>query len=242
MTNVAPAFQWAQSPNEILLNVKFSHKLDAPATLNVEATNVTILSNQLILQASDGRKKFNLQLELLHEIDANESRYDMASVGRMTFNLRKKISQTKWSRLLKNKNKKISNMHFWYEMQDKYDTELNMLKNASSFSSVDDEKTSKKSKSEVAEKQVNFKPDEDVDFKEDEAVGSQMKIIDDELKAAMKIINEGVKKKKADIELRAKEEKKKVDAEALTEREKLEAKIAGKKQALQVDKSSKSDL
>ena len=39
---VSPAFQWAQSPTEVFLNVKFSHKIDAPATLNVDATNVTI--------------------------------------------------------------------------------------------------------------------------------------------------------------------------------------------------------
>ena len=31
MPNVSPAFQWAQSSTEILLNVKFSHKIDAPA-------------------------------------------------------------------------------------------------------------------------------------------------------------------------------------------------------------------
>jgi hypothetical protein len=32
---VNPAFQWAQSPTDLFLNIKFAHKLDAPATLNV---------------------------------------------------------------------------------------------------------------------------------------------------------------------------------------------------------------
>ena len=53
MAVVSPAFQWAQSTTELFLNVKFSHKIDAPATLNVEATNVTILPNQLVLEATD---------------------------------------------------------------------------------------------------------------------------------------------------------------------------------------------
>ena len=30
---IAPAFQWAQSANEIFIGVKFAHKLDTPATV-----------------------------------------------------------------------------------------------------------------------------------------------------------------------------------------------------------------
>ena len=36
------AFQWAQGGNEVFINVKFSHKIDAPATLNVEPTKVSL--------------------------------------------------------------------------------------------------------------------------------------------------------------------------------------------------------
>lgn len=32
VASITPAFQWAQSPNEVFINVKFAHKLDAPAT------------------------------------------------------------------------------------------------------------------------------------------------------------------------------------------------------------------
>jgi hypothetical protein len=61
---IAPAFQWAQSTTEIFINVKFAHKLDAPATLNVEAETVNITEDGLILKATDGRKIFNLNLDL----------------------------------------------------------------------------------------------------------------------------------------------------------------------------------
>ena len=48
------AFQWCQSGDTLFLNVKFSHKLDAPATLNVETTKVEITEKKLILHASNG--------------------------------------------------------------------------------------------------------------------------------------------------------------------------------------------
>ena len=64
VSTIAPAFQWAQSPTEIFISVKFAHKLDAPATLNVEAETVNITETDLVLKATDGRKIFNLNVEL----------------------------------------------------------------------------------------------------------------------------------------------------------------------------------
>jgi hypothetical protein len=64
MSNINPAFQWAQSTTDVFLNVKFAHKLDAPATLNVEVQNVTLEAGSISLRATDGRKMFSLDLEL----------------------------------------------------------------------------------------------------------------------------------------------------------------------------------
>ena len=64
MSNINPAFQWAQSTTDVFLNVKFAHKLDAPATLNVDVQNITLLAESLSLRASDGRKLFSLDLDL----------------------------------------------------------------------------------------------------------------------------------------------------------------------------------
>jgi hypothetical protein len=72
MTSINCPFKWAQSPTEILLSVKFSHKIDAPATLNVVANNVTVLDNRLLLSASDGRKNFNLDIEFMHDVIPSE--------------------------------------------------------------------------------------------------------------------------------------------------------------------------
>jgi len=135
---VSPAFQWAQSTTDIMLNVKFSHKIDAPATLNVEATNITILSDKLSLEATDGRKIFKLELDFLKDILPDDSRYEMASVGRMTFTFKKAGSPSKWSRLLKQTDSKLtpSNMHKWFSMQEKYDAELTKLDDNTTSSNV----------------------------------------------------------------------------------------------------------
>lgn len=61
---ISPAYQWAQSPDEIFINVKFSHKIDAPATLNVETEEVKWTNDTLSLRASDGRKTFALDIGL----------------------------------------------------------------------------------------------------------------------------------------------------------------------------------
>ena len=61
---IAPAFQWAQSPNEIFISIKFAHKLDAPATLNVESQVIVMANKTLYVKASDGKKVFLLDMEL----------------------------------------------------------------------------------------------------------------------------------------------------------------------------------
>ena len=47
---ITPAFQWAQSPESLFLNIKFSHKLDAPATLDVVVDSVDFTSNSITLR------------------------------------------------------------------------------------------------------------------------------------------------------------------------------------------------
>ena len=47
---ITPAFQWAQSPDSLFLNVKFSHKLDAPATLDVSVDSVEFTATAIKLR------------------------------------------------------------------------------------------------------------------------------------------------------------------------------------------------
>jgi len=126
VSTISPAFQWAQSPTEIFINVKFAHKLDAPATLNVEAETVNITDTHLVLKATDGRKIFNLNVEFLRKVIPAESTWSMASVGRMTITLKKQTGPDNWPRLTKGK-KKPNNIHFWWELHEKHAKELEAL-------------------------------------------------------------------------------------------------------------------
>jgi len=115
---IGPAFEWAQSVNEIMLNVKFAHKLDAPATLGCKKEevniNTTYLSFQVACKAK--KKRFGLQLDLLRAVDPDSSSWSMASVGRATFTLKKKTPGP-WSRLLRSRSK-LPRMHRWWSMAE----------------------------------------------------------------------------------------------------------------------------
>ena len=129
LADISPAYQWAQSTEELFLSVKFAHKLDTPGTLNVEAKNVTLVEDRLELHASDGRKNFRLAMNFLKDVVPEESSWSMASVGRMSFTIRKKQpagKRTKWSRLLK-ESKRVPNQHFWLAMHERYVKELDKV-------------------------------------------------------------------------------------------------------------------
>ena len=124
MKIVHPAFQWAQSVNELFLNVKFSHKIDAPATLNVEPSNVSLSdTGYLYLDANDKKsKRFLLNVEFFGAIDNSSSTHQLASVGRMTFTIKKAIPGV-WKRLLKS-DKAVKYMYVWWDKQEQYNNEI----------------------------------------------------------------------------------------------------------------------
>ena len=121
---IPPAFEWAQSPDSIFLNIKFAHKLDTPATLGCEPIEPIYGTRSVLFKAEckDKRKTFTLNLGLFKEINHELSTWNMASVGRASITLRKLTNAT-WPRLLSNKNKP-GNMHVWWAMKEKYEKEL----------------------------------------------------------------------------------------------------------------------
>ena len=54
---ITPAFEWCQSASHIYINVKFAHKLDAPATLNVETEAVELGERRVRLAAASTKGK-----------------------------------------------------------------------------------------------------------------------------------------------------------------------------------------
>lgn len=143
-TAVSTAFQWAQRADAVLLNVKFSSRIDGPVTcLNVDNEQVSFTNETLLFEAV-GRQKpktFRLNLTFHGEIDPERSVWSFASVGRISFTIAKKTNET-WPKLLAGKIKP-KNMHTWYDRQVALDEEAKKEKEAA--------KKEAKKKAEAAE-------------------------------------------------------------------------------------------
>ena len=106
-TDVNCAFQWAQRPEFVYLNVKFSSRIDGPVTvLNVDNERVNLGDNTLVFEAVGRQKPKNFKLNLTFHanIVPELSSWSFASVGRMSFTIAKAVNET-WPRLLQGKAK-----------------------------------------------------------------------------------------------------------------------------------------
>jgi len=143
-TIVAPAFEWAQSRDQVFLGVKFAHKLDAPACIDLADEKITIEKQRISLHATckGKHKTFELNLDLLDEIDPEKSSWSMASVGRGTFTLFKAETDVRWHRLLASATDKPRNMHTWWQLTEKYAKELEEIEKAKTKTSPEADVTS----------------------------------------------------------------------------------------------------
>ena len=132
-TVVSTAFQWAQRPEFIYLNVKFSSRIDGPVTcLNVDNERIEFGNEAAgngtagtLLFEGTGRQKpklFRLNLTLHGAILPESSSWSFASVGRMSITIAKAANET-WPRLLQSKTKP-KNMHVWHDRQQILDAEV----------------------------------------------------------------------------------------------------------------------
>eukprot|EP00743_Colponemidia_sp_Colp-15_P002779 GILK01003007.1.p1 GENE.GILK01003007.1~~GILK01003007.1.p1 ORF type:complete len:475 (-),score=115.67 GILK01003007.1:123-1466(-) len=130
LQTVAPAFQWAQSGDYLHINVKFAHRLDSPGALHVTDENITLTNSSLYFSGisvhSNQKRKYELDFDFLHEVDPENSSWSSASVGRLTFTIKKMDAPSVWSRLTNSK-AKVPNMHTWWELKEKYQEELTRI-------------------------------------------------------------------------------------------------------------------
>jgi hypothetical protein len=125
---VSPAFQWAQSKEDIFIQIKFAHRHDSPGCLEVKNENIDINGNIVIFTAycvqADIPIKFKLKLELFDEVSKEESTSQLSSVGRFMVNLKKSVRPKYWKNLLKPGVEAPPNMKVWWEMRGKFEKEL----------------------------------------------------------------------------------------------------------------------
>ena len=224
-------FKWAQSSTEIMLSVKFSHKIDAPATLNVIAKNVSLTSDRLVLLASNGAKNFHLDITFLDPVVPAESTWSMASVGRMTFTIKKMRPPSKWSSLTKD-NKKLPQMHVWWDIQEKYSSELEKL-----------DEVVVKSKSVEAEPTEPLKESGKVSADNGDVIAEKAADTNSDLTGKIqrtpdeRRVDEDLKKKMAAIADSAMSRKKLIDQQARKDKDDIDTEMAAQILALEDAKS-----
>ena len=125
---VFPAFQWAQSLNEIFLEIKFAHRHDSPGCLEIKDLNVKFGSNTVDLIGycvlGDVPIKIDFHIKTWAEISKENSTHGFGSVGRYQITLKKKEAGKYWNRLLPDGQSIPNNMRVWFEMKEKFEESL----------------------------------------------------------------------------------------------------------------------
>ena len=135
VVHIAPAFEWAQSPDHVFISLKMAHKMDTPATLDCVWPNATVEIGHdtdasgesdasrrfaFVVKCPRTHKVFGLNMTLLKPLVSAGSTWSAASVGRITFTLKKRTISV-WSRLLKDKSTKPDQMHTWWRLKEEND-------------------------------------------------------------------------------------------------------------------------
>lgn len=126
---VNPAYQWAQSPDELFIEVKFSHKLNSTGCLEIYNEDVTFLEDRFkfvafCTKSSSTRVKLQLDLDLHGKIVPENCSYTNSTAGKMAFTLAK-AEREAWPQPIKGKMPK--NTIEWQEMKDQYQAEMDSL-------------------------------------------------------------------------------------------------------------------
>lgn len=130
---VTPVLQWAQSLNNIFLEIKFSHRHDSPGCPEVKNLNIDLTSKELYLTSyciqADVPIKFELKLPFFVEINREESKHDHASNGRYIFNMPKSKGGMFWDRLVRETSDYPRHTKLWLDMHEKYKSEIEKFMN-----------------------------------------------------------------------------------------------------------------
>ena len=125
---VFPASKWAQSMDEVFIEVKFAHRHDSPGCLEMKNLKVELKERSVKLIGycvlGDVPIKMDFDIKLWNKINVKESKHFESSVGRYQFNLMKKKKDSYWKKLLDEKTSIPTNMRVWFEMKEKYQEQL----------------------------------------------------------------------------------------------------------------------
>ena len=130
---VFPASKWAQSMDEVFIEVKFAHRHDSPGCLEMKNLKVELKERSVKLIGycvlGDVPIKMDFDIKLWNKINVKESKHFESSVGRYQFNLVKKKKDNYWKKLMEENVPIPSNMRVWFEMKEKYQEQLEKYEN-----------------------------------------------------------------------------------------------------------------
>ena len=124
---VSPAFKWAQSLEDIFIEIKFAHRHDSPGCLEIKDMNVDIKNDSVKFEGycvlGDVPIKIDFKIDTFKALNVSECTHGASSVGRYQITL-KKGEKSFWKKLLKEDSPIPPNMRIWFEMKEKYQEEL----------------------------------------------------------------------------------------------------------------------
>lgn len=136
---VAPAVQWAESDDQVYLQVKLAARWSSPGALSVEGEQVEILAKSVSFSGigihSGVRKQYILYLPLKHEVDPLNSKWNWGSLGKLMFTLKKRETGS-WEQLLSEEVK--NSISPWWELMETFEeAERKLAKNNTSSNTTD---------------------------------------------------------------------------------------------------------
>ena len=124
---VYPAFRWAQSLEDIFIEIKFAHRFDSPGCLEIKDMNVDIKNDSVKFEGycvlGDVPIKLDFKIDTFKGLNVSDCSHGAGSVGRYQLTL-KKGEKSYWKKLLKEDSPIPLNMKVWFEMKEKYHEEL----------------------------------------------------------------------------------------------------------------------
>lgn len=117
---IPPAIEWAQSPTEVFVNVKWALKLSNPATLGCVPVTPNFTTSSVDFRAACDvkRKTFALAATLWGNITPALCTWTESSVGRASLTLRK-AEEGPWPRLLAQKTVRVP---VWWSMHENHES------------------------------------------------------------------------------------------------------------------------
>ena len=194
--------EWAESPDLVFMNVKFAHKIDAPACVDIQDVKVDLQADRVYLTATCLEKTFELNFKPFGPILPDESTWRLLAAGRGAFQLKKK-APSDWVRLWGGSDKPKSKVYTYWSMKKKYEQEMDHYHTRKAEDRERDRREKKMNK--MAEYQESIK-DEDTKAKEKKEKQER----DEEEARKLKEIKE-----RKEREAKEKEDKEKAEEQAL---------------------------